>query len=215
MTKTLNIIDLLTILPFYLELCLPLFGMETSLNKLTGVILVVRVLRVLRMARVFKLARYSTSLQTFGHTLKASMTELSMLSLFLVTGIIFFSTIMYYLEREEPHTDFYSIPAGMWWCVVTMATIGYGDAKPITTIGKLAASAAAILGIIVLAFPISMIVEKFSSAQQKAIEEQQLQAARMSAAANNYLLRRFPTRRRIRRSRPVSPNPVTEPLTEA
>ena len=68
-----------------------------------------------------------------------------------------------------------------------MATIGYGDAKPITTIGKLAASAAAILGIIVLAFPISMIVEKFSSAQQKAIEEQQLQAGWLLIKINSQL----------------------------
>ncbi|KAK6043041.1 hypothetical protein COOONC_19455 [Cooperia oncophora] len=94
--------------------------------------LVVRVLRVLKMARVFKLARYSSSLQTFGQTLKSSITELSMLSMFLLTGIVFFSTIMYYLEKDEPHSDFYSIPAACWWCVVTMATVGYGDAKPVT-----------------------------------------------------------------------------------
>lgn len=56
-------------------------------------------------------------LQTFGQTLKSSITELSMLSMFLLTGIIFFSTIMYYLEKDEPHSDFYSIPAACWWCV--------------------------------------------------------------------------------------------------
>uniref|UniRef100_A0A8R1ERX3 Ion_trans domain-containing protein n=1 Tax=Caenorhabditis japonica TaxID=281687 RepID=A0A8R1ERX3_CAEJA len=152
------------------------------------------------MARVFKLARYSTSLQTFGHTLQSSITELSMLSMFLITGIVFFSTIMYYLEKDEPHTDFYSIPAGCWWCVVTMATVGYGDAKPVTTLGKLVATSTSICGIIVLAFPISMIVEKFATAQQKAIEDQQIQQAQMSALANNALLRRFPTRRKVRRN---------------
>ena len=149
-----------------------------------------------------------------------------MLSMFLICGIIFFSTIMYYLERDEPMTDFYSIPASCWWCVVTMATVGYGDAKPVTTCktftfttghwlldGKLVATATSICGIIVLAFPISMIVEKFANAQQKAIEEEQLHQgtvimteaegetfpAQMSAVANNVLLRRFPTRRKIRR----------------
>ncbi|VDO88096.1 unnamed protein product [Haemonchus placei] len=130
--KTLNVIDLLTILPFYLELCLPVIGVESHFKEITGAMLVVRILRVLKMARVFKLARYSSSLQTFGQTLKASITELSMLSIFLLTGIIFFSTIMYYLEKDEPHSDFYSIPAACWWCVVTMATVGYGDAKPVT-----------------------------------------------------------------------------------
>ncbi|PIO75901.1 K+ channel tetramerization domain protein [Teladorsagia circumcincta] len=130
--KTLNIIDMLTILPFYLELCLPFAGVESHFKEITGAMLVVRVLRVLKMARVFKLARYSSSLQTFGQTLKSSITELSMLSMFLLTGIVFFSTIMYYLEKDEPHSDFYSIPAACWWCVVTMATVGYGDAKPVT-----------------------------------------------------------------------------------
>ncbi|EGT55199.1 hypothetical protein CAEBREN_02056 [Caenorhabditis brenneri] len=224
--KTLNIIDLSTILPFYLEICLPLFGVESRLKEFTGAMLVVRVLRVLRMARVFKLARYSTSLQTFGHTLQSSITELSMLSMFLITGIVFFSTIMYYLEKDEPHTDFYSIPAGCWWCVVTMATVGYGDAKPVTTrknsklqsqlilqklffsVGKLVATSTSICGIIVLAFPISMIVEKFATAQQRAIEDQQIQQAQMSAVANNALLRRFPTRRKVRRNTTVSVNNI-------
>ncbi|XGW02227.1 hypothetical protein V3C99_014347 [Haemonchus contortus] len=172
--KTLNVIDLLTILPFYLELCLPVIGVESHFKEITGAMLVVRILRVLKMARVFKLARYSSSLQTFGQTLKASITELSMLSIFLLTGIIFFSTIMYYLEKDEPHSDFYSIPAACWWCVVTMATVGYGDAKPVTVFGKLLATATSICGIIVLAFPISMIVEKFATAQQQAIEDEQL-----------------------------------------
>ncbi|KHJ87506.1 hypothetical protein OESDEN_12718 [Oesophagostomum dentatum] len=57
---------------------------------------------------------------------------------------------------------------------VTMATVGYGDAKPVTAFGKLVATATSICGIIVLAFPISMIVEKFASAQQKAIEDEQI-----------------------------------------
>ncbi|CAJ0567309.1 unnamed protein product, partial [Mesorhabditis spiculigera] len=123
--------------------------------------------------------------------------------MFLLTGIVFFSTIMYYLERDEPNTDFYSIPAGCWWCVVTMATVGYGDAKPVTTAGKLVATTTSICGIIVLAFPISMIVEKFASAQQRRpLRTTQLAQAQMSAAANNALLRRFPTRRRARAKRP-------------
>lgn len=65
----------------------------------------------------------SQSFQTFGHTLRSSMTELSMLSMFLVTGIIFFSTVMYYLEKDEPFSDFYSIPAGCWWCVSVILTL--------------------------------------------------------------------------------------------
>jgi hypothetical protein len=77
--------------------------------------LVIRVMRVLRVARVFKLARYSSGLQAFGDTMKRSITELSMLGMFLVTGIIFFSTVLYFLEKDEVNTEFYSIPAACWW----------------------------------------------------------------------------------------------------
>lgn len=94
--------------------------------------LVIRVMRVLRVARVFKLARYSSGLQAFGDTMKRSITELSMLGMFLVTGIIFFSTVLYFLEKDEPNSEFFSIPAACWWCVVTMTTVGYGDVVPTT-----------------------------------------------------------------------------------
>ncbi|KAE9553595.1 hypothetical protein FO519_003190 [Halicephalobus sp. NKZ332] len=196
--QTMNLIDLFTILPFYVEFALSEFGGINAerLKEITGAMLVIRVLRVLRMARVFKLARYSQGLQIFGNTLRASITELSMLSMFLVTGTIFFSTIMYFLEKDEPHTDFYSIPAACWWCITTVTTVGYGDTFPISAAGKSVATAASICGIIILAFPISMIVEKFANAQQQALVEDQLKQAQMSAIANNYLLKRFPTRRK-------------------
>jgi len=93
--------------------------------------LVIRVLRVLRMARVFKLARYSTGLQVFGNTLRSSMHELAMLSMFLLTGTIFFSTIIYFLEKDEVGTDFTSIPAACWWCIITVTT-GNDHILPLT-----------------------------------------------------------------------------------
>ncbi len=68
--------------------------------------LVMRVLRVARVARIFKLARYSTGLQTIGDTMVKSAKELSMLMMFLATGIIFFSTIMYFLEKDIPMSGF-------------------------------------------------------------------------------------------------------------
>lgn len=58
-----------------------------------------------------------TLLQTFGSTLQSSVAELTMLGMFLVTGIVFFSTIMYFLEKDEVGSEFYSIPAACWWCV--------------------------------------------------------------------------------------------------
>ncbi|MFH4981764.1 hypothetical protein AB6A40_008473 [Gnathostoma spinigerum] len=188
--QPLNVIDLLTIVPFYLELCLPFLGINADkLKELSGAMMVIRIIRVLRMTRMFKLARYSTTLQTFGHTFRSSITELSMLIMFLVTGILFFSTILYFLEKDEINSQFKSIPAACWWCVVTMTTIGYGDSVPHTAGGKLLATLASICGIIALAFPISMIVEKFATAQQKILQLQPLNKVRIPTVDNEDLQR--------------------------
>jgi len=123
-----------------------------------------------------------------------------MLGMFLLTGIMLFSTAIYFFERgmqlpaigcispfhkqciaEEPNSKFYSIPSAWWWCkhiapipldpnqpythktgVATMTTVGYGDLVPVTTGGKIVAAMASVCGIIVLAFPISMIIDKFA-----------------------------------------------------
>ncbi|KAI1720567.1 ion transport protein domain-containing protein [Ditylenchus destructor] len=205
--RTMNLIDLFTFLPFFAELALSLFfGVNAQkLKEITGAMLVIRILRVLRMARVFKLARYSSGLQVFGNTLKSSLRELCMLSMFLVTGTVFFSTIMFFLEKDEPGTDFRSIPAACWWCIITVTTVGYGDCLIQTTAGKTVAAIASIFGIIILAFPISMVVENFAFAQQQSKVENQLREAQMAAVANDYLMKRYPSRRKACR----------EPLTSS
>ncbi|VDN52484.1 unnamed protein product [Dracunculus medinensis] len=140
----LNIIDLLTIVPFYVEMCLPYIGImhTVELRNIRGAMIVVRVTRLARVTRIFKLARYSTGLRAFGQTMQKSAAELSMLGMFLLTGIMLFSTAIYFFERDEPNSKFYSIPAA---CVITMTTVGYGDLVPATA-----------------AFPISMIIDKFA-----------------------------------------------------
>uniref|UniRef100_A0A914WTB5 BTB domain-containing protein n=1 Tax=Plectus sambesii TaxID=2011161 RepID=A0A914WTB5_9BILA len=166
--ETLNIIDLLTIVPFYAEACLPLVGIQaTEIRNFRGAMVVIRVMRVSRVARIFKLARYSTGLRAFGSTMKKSAAELSMLGIFLLTGIMLFSTAIYFFERDEVNSKFYSIPAACWWCVITMTTVGYGDMVPVTTGGKCVAALASVCGIIVLAFPISMIIDKFAESTSR------------------------------------------------
>uniref|UniRef100_A0A915BV09 BTB domain-containing protein n=1 Tax=Parascaris univalens TaxID=6257 RepID=A0A915BV09_PARUN len=161
--EPLNLIDSLTIIPFYLEILLNVAGLgANTIGEFRGLAMIMRVVRVMRVARVFKLARYSSGLKSFGMTVKTSLPELSMLTLFLLTAIIFFSTLMYFAERDEPGTKFKSIPHAGWWCIVTMTTVGYGDFCPQTFFGKIIASCASISGVLVLAFPITMIVENFS-----------------------------------------------------
>uniref|UniRef100_A0A7E4UYT2 BTB domain-containing protein n=1 Tax=Panagrellus redivivus TaxID=6233 RepID=A0A7E4UYT2_PANRE len=160
--QALNVIDLMTIVPFAVEECMPSFDSMESLRNLRGAMVVIRVLRLARVARIFKLARYSIGLRAFGETMKKSAAELSMLGMFLLTGIMLFSTAIYFFERDEPNSKFYSIPSACWWCIVTMTTVGYGDLVPVTAGGKVVAAMASVCGIIVLAFPISMIIDKFA-----------------------------------------------------
>ncbi|CAI5445142.1 unnamed protein product [Caenorhabditis angaria] len=160
--QLLNIIDLLAILPFLIEMLLFIFGISTEqLRDLKGAFLVIRILRVLRVIRVLKLGRYSSGLQMFGKTLKASFRQLGMMAMVVMTGVIFFSTLVYFLEKDEPNTKFASIPAACWWCIVTMTTVGYGDLTPVTVPGKLVATGAIACGVLVLALPITIIVDNF------------------------------------------------------
>ncbi|KAI6217203.1 hypothetical protein M3Y95_01234300 [Aphelenchoides besseyi] len=162
MSGVLNIVDLTAILPYYLELFLSLGGFDVdSLSDIKGAFLVVRILRVLRVVRILKLSRYSTGMQTFALTLRSSARQLGMMGMVLFTGVIFFSTLLYFVEKDEPETPFNSIPTAFWWAIVTMSTVGYGDQIPKTTLGKVIASGAILSGVLVLALPITIIVDNF------------------------------------------------------
>uniref|UniRef100_A0A914XDC6 Uncharacterized protein n=1 Tax=Plectus sambesii TaxID=2011161 RepID=A0A914XDC6_9BILA len=175
--KPLNLVDLLAIVPFYIELLLTLCGVDDKkLRDLRWAFLVVRILRVLRVIRIIKLGRFSSGLQTFGMTLQRSQKQLQMMTIVLLTGVVFFSTMIYFLENDEPDTPFTSIPAAYWWCIVTMTTVGYGDVVPSSTAGKIVASAAIMCGVLVLALPITIIVDNFIKVAQ---DEQQAEANKL------------------------------------
>ena len=132
----LNIIDLLSILPYYVQL---------GLNKDDSSISVLRVVRVVRVFRVFKLSRHSRGLQILGNTLRASLNELIMLMFFLAIGVMIFASCVYYAEGG-PDSNFPSIPHAFWWAVVTMTTVGYGDVSPESFPGKIVGALCAISG---------------------------------------------------------------------
>ncbi|CEF63977.1 Potassium channel family and Potassium channel tetramerisation-type BTB domain and Potassium channel, voltage dependent, Kv family and Potassium channel, voltage dependent, Kv9 family and Ion transport domain and BTB/POZ fold domain and Voltage-dependent channel, four helix bundle domain-containing protein [Strongyloides ratti] len=173
--KPLNLVDLMAIVPFYLELLLTLCGVDDKkLRDLRWAFLVVRILRVLRVIRIIKLGRFSSGLQTFGMTLQRSQKQLQMMTIVLLTGVVFFSTMIYFLEKDEEGTPFTSIPAAYWWCIVTMTTVGYGDSVPSTAMGKIIASAAIMSGVLVLALPITIIVDNFIKVAQDEQQAEQL-----------------------------------------
>ncbi|VDN07868.1 unnamed protein product [Thelazia callipaeda] len=158
----LNIIDLLAVLPFLFEIILHCIGISgTNVRKIHWAFLTVRLLRILRIVRIAKLGRFSPGLANFALTLRQSKKQMQMVAIVMLTVVIFFSTLVYFLEKDEPNTTFISIPAAFWWAVVTMSTVGYGDSVPETIPGKLIGSGAIVCGVMVLALPITIMVNNF------------------------------------------------------
>jgi len=114
--------------------------------------------------RLFKLTRHSPGLKILIHTFKASAHELMLLIFFLVIGIVIFASLVYYAERIQynPTNDFTSIPVGLWWAIVTMTTVGYGDMSPKTYVGMFVGSFCALTGVLTIALPVPVIVSNFA-----------------------------------------------------
>ncbi|KAA0154297.1 hypothetical protein FNF29_02517 [Cafeteria roenbergensis] len=150
-TDVMNIIDFVAILPFFLELAMQGDTQGTA---------VIRAVRLVRVFRVVKVSRYLAWLRVFAATVHASVAPLGMILFVIGLLVILLSSAAYFAERgESPGFD--SIPESMWWCVVTMTTIGFGRSVPRTLLGKLVGSIAATCGVVILAIPISVIATNF------------------------------------------------------
>lgn len=152
--RTMSIIDLLAILPFYL----PFLGID--LRSL-------RVLRLLRILRVAKVGRYYSSLNLIKHVFQSKKEELVLASALMGLLLVVSSSLLYYCENGVQPDAFSSIPATMWWSVATLTTVGYGDMYPVTLMGKFCASVIAILGIGMFALPTGILGAGFVEAIQK------------------------------------------------
>ncbi|CAH1106571.1 unnamed protein product [Psylliodes chrysocephalus] len=119
---------------------------------------------IIRIMRLFKLTRHSSGLKILIQTFRASAKELTLLVFFLVLGIVIFASLVYYAERIQtnPDNDFKSIPLGLWWALVTMTTVGYGDMVPKTYIGMFVGALCALAGVLTIALPVPVIVSNFA-----------------------------------------------------
>lgn len=146
----LAIIDLLAVLPSLL----PAMGLD--LRMLRGV-------RLFRLFRILKMTRYSRSLHMMGRVFRRASTELTVTLSALGLILLVASSIMYYAEHTVQPDKFSSIPSAMWWGVVTLTTLGYGDVYPVTSFGRVMGGLFAISGILLIAIPTAILGAAFAA----------------------------------------------------
>lgn len=150
-TSFYGVIDLLSILPTFLTFFIP------GSHSLS----VIRSLRLLRIFRVLKLSRYVTGSKTILFALKSARHKISVFFFFITMIVIIVGSLMYLIEGGE--SGFTSIPQSIYWAVVTITTVGYGDVAPITTVGKFLAGIMMILGYAIIAVPTGIVSSEFNN----------------------------------------------------
>lgn len=151
--KPMTIIDLLAILPFFVDLAGAASGVDLRF---------LWVMRFFRLLRVLKLGRYSTAAKAFATVLEERRDDLLIALGVVAVLLVLSSSVVYFAERDAQPDKFSSIPASMWWAIVTLTTIGYGDVYPITTLGKLFGGVTALLGVGIVALPTAILASGFA-----------------------------------------------------
>jgi voltage-gated potassium channel len=151
-----GMVDLLSILPTYILF----FGVGTHS------LMIIRTLRLLRIFRVLKLVKFLKEASMLGRAMKSSRHKISVFLLALMSIVMIMGTIMYLIE--PPESGFTSIPESIYWAIVTLTTVGYGDIAPTTVIGKMFASLIMILGYAIIAVPTGIVTNELSI-QSKAV----------------------------------------------
>ncbi|XP_034947087.1 potassium voltage-gated channel protein Shaw [Chelonus insularis] len=156
--SSVNLIDMIATMSFYIDLVLQKFASHLENAD------ILEFFSIIRIMRLFKLTRHSSGLKILIQTFRASAKELTLLVFFLVLGIVIFASLVYYAERiqDNPKNDFKSIPLGLWWALVTMTTVGYGDMVPKTYIGMFVGALCALAGVLTIALPVPVIVSNFA-----------------------------------------------------
>ncbi len=154
-TSFYGVVDLLAILPSYLALLLP--GAQALMT--------IRILRLARVFRVLKLAKYVSEGQVLIRALKAARAKIVVFLVFMATVVCTLGSLMYVVEGHEAGFD--NIPLSMYWAIVTLTTVGYGDIVPQTGFGKVVASFIMILGYAVIAVPTGIVTTELALASRR------------------------------------------------
>ncbi|GGD12089.1 ion transporter [Hyunsoonleella pacifica] len=150
-----GIIDFLSTIPKYISL---LFGGIHALAAL-------RALRLLRIFRILKLARYLGASNLLASAIKSSKAKISVFLFAVLILCIIFGTLMYLIEGEE--SGFTSIPVSVYWCIVTLTTVGFGDIAPVTPLGQFIAALIMILGYGIIAVPTGIVSAEYTALGKK------------------------------------------------
>eukprot|EP01065_Artemidia_motanka_P039124 TRINITY_DN47973_c0_g1_i1.p1 TRINITY_DN47973_c0_g1~~TRINITY_DN47973_c0_g1_i1.p1 ORF type:complete len:620 (+),score=170.47 TRINITY_DN47973_c0_g1_i1:69-1862(+) len=186
-------IDVGSVLPFYLTLsgALP----SDSGAKSLVVLRVLRMLRLGRVLRVLKLGRGMKGIQVMSVAAFRARIAIVMMCVLMLMTVVFYACLMYFVEREDATFDeelgrwirpenstlkdagpggifFQSIPDAMWWALVTVSTVGYGDMYPVTGLGKLVAALTMVTGVLVLSYPITVLTNSFANVMEEFKEEE-------------------------------------------
>lgn len=151
-TSALGIIDLLAIIPSFLSI---FFAGAQSL-------LVLRALRLLRVFRIFRLTHFLTEIQFLKAALKGSLQKIAVFMLMVLALVIILGSVMYLIEGRK--NGFNSIPDSIYWAIVTITTVGYGDISPVTPLGKFVASLIMFIGYGIIAVPTGIVTNEMITA---------------------------------------------------
>lgn len=159
-----GIVDLLATLPFYLEFLFP----EADL----------RVLRTLRLIRVFKLSHYSTAIEDLFQAIRDERRSFVAALYLLLIAVLLTSSLMYFAEHHVQPDKFGSIPDAIYWSMITLTTVGYGDVTPVTWAGRVLALVTAFMGVCTVALLTGIVASSFANqmARRKALFESRARA---------------------------------------
>ena len=168
-----GLVDLLSILPTYVSVLVP--GAQA--------LLVIRTVRILRVFRVLKLAHYVAESETLLRALYASRRKIQVFLFAVFTLVVIFGSIMYLVEG--PTHGFTSIPRGIYWAVVTMTTVGYGDISPQTNLGQTIAACIMVMGYGIIAVPTGIVTAELARGGNLEVSGQACPACGMGGHASD------------------------------